>query len=390
MTFPHSQQQQQQGELVWDQVMVDEDDLAGVDLWGRRAGAVPGSGLDLGLDLGLGGGGSVGEDAAAWELDMAGVLDGELGQLPEVVVRGQGKQGRGKQRRRELVVLPEGPMRAALDQAEAEQRLGVPAGAGVGALGGGGGGGSSVAAEHVLLSNWRAHVAARFPDLYDAEWHGGLFDFLFDLWLAVGKALAALPGGGADGGRGQLDGAGGRMDDVYDYEYDNDEEEYGSTVAAGSRSGETRGLPQATQQQQEKHRALVDSAFKLASECAASPHFAVRSALAVSVLDCMADHPTLTRAFAWRLPVQLVQKVVWPLVHRLQPGWVLEEWEEELREAHPGLELHNTPAKPWQLLMEQLERRQVVHPAAGLGVVMTALDVDWDPRPVEERRAGGR
>lgn len=385
MTFPGSQQQQRD-ELVWDQVMVDEDDLAGVDLWGRRAGSGVGLGLDLGVDVGLGGGCSMGEDAAAWELDMGGVLDGELGQLPEVVVRGQQKQGRGKQRRRELVVLPERAMRAALDQAEAEQRLGVPAGTGVGVLGG------SVAAEHVLLGNWRAHVASRFPELYDAEWHGGLFDFMFDLWLAVGKALAALPGGGADGGRGQLDGAGGRMDDAYDYEYDNEdeEEEYGSTVAAGLRAGGVRGLPQATQQQQEKHRALVDNAFKLASECAASPHFAVRSALVVSVLDCMADHPTLTPAFARRLPVQLVQQVVWPLVHRLQPGWVLEEWEEELRGVHPGLVMHNTPAKPWQLLMEQLERRQVVHPAAGLGVVMAALDVDWDPRPVDEKRAGGR
>lgn len=82
---------------------------------------------------------------------------------------------------------------------------------------------------HVDCTNWRLHAATLFPSLYNPDWHCSLFELLFELWPDVGRAH----------GRGE--------------------------------------------------RALPAAAFSFAARCDASGDFAVRAALALSVVDCLED-----------------------------------------------------------------------------------------------------
>ncbi|KXZ54821.1 hypothetical protein GPECTOR_4g892 [Gonium pectorale] len=251
---------------------------------------------------------------------------------------------------RGVLVLAEAPLRAALDAAAAD---GAP---------------TPLALEDLPATvdrhSWCLHAAALFPQLYDPEWHGCLFDFLFEMWLEVGKATAVASG---DPGRRLL--------------LTTDAELAAVVAEATGQPLDARLAPAAaaapqpqppTGDRRRRAGAFVEAAYGFVERCAASPDFAVRSALAVSVLDCMDDHDLLLGQMAARLPAPLVQRVVTPLVGRFQPEWVVEEWRDAMAEAHPGYQLVATVPRRWAELMDRLADAQV---RTRVGVVACFLAV---------------
>lgn len=200
---------------------------------------------------------------------------------------------------------------------------------------------------HVDGRNWRAHAAARFPALYDPDWHCSLFELLFDLWPEVGAAAA--------GGK----------------------------------------------QRRPQDGALLAAAFEFADLCDASADFSVRAALALSVVDCLEDHPQLPDLFVENLPPLLQAKVLAPLARLLNPAaaehWVpaielmLEAAQHQQQQHQPHTAGAGTPGdapplpaevqrglgKRWKVLLGALQELQAAHPAAQLPVLGALLDL-WE------------
>ncbi|KAG2490873.1 hypothetical protein HYH03_010791 [Edaphochlamys debaryana] len=259
---------------------------------------------------------------------------------------------------RDVIVLTEAPLRQAIAAAAAEQR-GLTA-AQAAALT------PEALPAAVDRHNWRLHAAVLFPDVYDADWHECLFDFLFALWPQVGRAHVTA-GGATTSSR--------RLLLTSDAEFNQALAAQAANGADGGGSGGGGGgVPR---RQQAAAAALLDAAYGFAAKCTASADFAISSALAISVLDCMDDHDELPYGLAARLPPALVARIVTPLVPRFQPSWVVDEWREAVANTVPTADLSITtvPGR-WLELVEALEQAKVLHPECGLGVLHMVLGVE--------------
>ncbi|PNG99354.1 hypothetical protein TSOC_014871, partial [Tetrabaena socialis] len=261
----------------------------------------------------------------------------------------------------DVVVLGQAGLRGALAAAAAEQRMG-PGGGGAGA-------GEPAAARlprEVDRTTWHLHARALFPDLYDAEWHGGLFDFLFDLWPEVGRAHATA-GGEAPGSRRLLLTTDAELMAVL-------AAEMGDGGGASAAAAAAAAAPPSRRRQA---AAFLDAAYRFAARCAESRDFSVSSALVISALDCMEDHDALIDSMAARLPPGLVRRVMSPLAPHFQPPWVVEEWEAAVataaaaaygggrRGAAAAPSPTSTAPPRWYRLLEVLAKTRVVHGGVG-------------------------
>ncbi|GLI67348.1 hypothetical protein VaNZ11_011424, partial [Volvox africanus] len=228
--------------------------------------------------------------------------------------------------------------------------------------------------------SWRLHAAVLFPDLYDADWHSCLFDFLFEIWPEVGRAH--VTGGGSSGTRRLLFTREVELTEVL-------------AVDAAGVAASAPPAPSPSPARVQRATRLLEDAYAFAARCFSSMDFAVRSAVVVSALDCMGDHDELVEHLALRLPTLMVQRLLVPLVPHFQPPWVVEEWLGAVADAYPDYVPVATVPRRWQELMERLAAAEVVHPGGGRGVVHAVLEFAEEgarngQRPVARQEASKR
>ncbi|GAX80346.1 hypothetical protein CEUSTIGMA_g7785.t1 [Chlamydomonas eustigma] len=190
----------------------------------------------------------------------------------------------------------------------------------------------------IYADNWRALVKKYFPKVYDPGWHSSLYEFLTDLWPAVGRAHAGQ----------------------------------GNRVRGGALTG----------QQREEQQELIQGAYKFAGLCWSSEDERFRHSIALSFVENMTDHDGLFEECCRMLPKDLLAEGVVPAFKALHSPVYYTTFLSLARD-RMGLDWHPAPRhhKKWRTLVEQLESMKRCHPEVDITVLAyldESFNVDLD------------